>query len=165
MIINFNEINHHFYMQEALKEAEEAGKRGDTPIGSIIVHNDVIISRGSNRTFTQGNDLAHAEINAMNNCNVFLKQNALNCILYTTVEPCMMCLSTIITANIRNVVFALEDKSLEMKHFIDSNTFINKRLQNYQGGVLSDQSAQILRSYNPHMAAIMINGLEAEPLP
>lgn len=77
----------------------------------------------------------------------------------------MMCLSTIITANIRNVVFALEDKSLEMKHFINSNSFINKRLQNYQGGVLTDQSSQILRSYNPHIGAIMINGLEAEPLP
>ena len=43
---NFHEYNHQSFMEEALKEAEEAGKRGDRPIGTVIVHNGTIISRG-----------------------------------------------------------------------------------------------------------------------
>lgn len=158
MIINFHEYEHHFFMQEALKEAEEAGKRGDRPIGAVIVHSGTIISRGSNRINTMDSELEHAEINAMNSCASYLRKNARECILYTTVEPCMMCLSTLIMANIRNVVFAVEDKYLDIAHFIDSNPYIEKRLHNYLGGVLAEESAQILKTYSPFMAEVVLNG-------
>ncbi|MGF6952180.1 tRNA(Arg) A34 adenosine deaminase TadA [Neobacillus sp. B4I6] len=42
MITNFHEYNHQYFMEEALKEAEEAGKRGERPIGTVIVHNGTI---------------------------------------------------------------------------------------------------------------------------
>ena len=158
MITNFHEYNHQSFMEEALKEAEEAGKRGDRPIGAVIVHNGTIISRGSNRINTMDSELAHAEINAMNQCASYLRKHARECILYTTVEPCMMCLSTITLANIRNVVFAVEDKYMDMAHFIDSNTYIKKRFHNYLSGVLSDESTKILKKYSPFMAEVVLNG-------
>jgi tRNA(adenine34) deaminase len=68
LLANFHEYNHQSFMEEALKEAEEAGKRGDRPIGTVIVHNGTIISRGSNRISTMDSELAHAEINALNQC-------------------------------------------------------------------------------------------------
>jgi tRNA(adenine34) deaminase len=158
LITNFHEYDHSFFMQEALKEAEEAGKRGDRPIGAVIVHNRTIISRGSNRINTMDSELAHAEINAMNLCASYLRKYARECILYTTVEPCMMCLSTISLANIRNVVFAVEDKYLDMSHFINSNPYIKKRLHNYLGGVLVEESTQQLKTYSPFMAEVVFHG-------
>ena len=92
-------------------------------------------------------ELAHAEITAMNQCASYLRKHARECILYTTVEPCMMCLSTITLANIRNVVFAVEDKYMDMAHFIESNPYIKKRLHNYLGGVLS---ARIHKNIEEH---------------
>ncbi|MEH7072943.1 nucleoside deaminase [Neobacillus drentensis] len=158
MITNFNELDHSIFMKEALKEAEEAGKRGDRPIGTIIVHNGTIISRGSNRINTMDSELAHAEINAMNQCASYLRKHARECILYTTVEPCMMCLTTIALANIRNVVFSVEDKYMDMAHFIDSNSYLKKRLHHYQGGILSDESANLLKKYSSFMAEVVLNG-------
>lgn len=158
MITNFHEYNHQSFMEEALKEAEEAGKRGDRPIGAVIVHNGTIISRGSNRINTMDSELAHAEVNAMNQCASYLRKHGRECILYTTVEPCMMCLSTITLANIRNVVFAVEDKYMDMAHFIDSNTYIQKRLHNYVSGVLRDESTIILKKFSPFMAEVVLNG-------
>ncbi|WP_042375043.1 nucleoside deaminase [Neobacillus jeddahensis] len=158
MITNFHEFDHHFFMKEALKEAEEAGKRGDRPIGAVIVHNGTILSRGSNRIDTMDSELAHAEINAMNQCASYLRKHARECILYTTVEPCMMCLSTITLANIRNVVFSVKDKYMEMAHFIDSTPYIKKRLHHYQGGVLAEESERLLRTYSPFMAEVVLHG-------
>lgn len=145
-------------MSEALKEAEEAGKRGDRPIGTVIVHNGIIISRGSNRINTMDSELSHAEINAMNQCAPYLRKHARECILYTTVEPCIMCLSTLVLANIRNIVFAVEDKYMKMAYFIDSNPYIKKRVHNYLGGVLAEESTQLLKTYSPFMAEVVLNG-------
>lgn len=158
MIQNFHEMDHHKFMIEALKEAEEAGKRGDRPIGAVIVHNGTIIARGTNRINTMDSELAHAETNAMNQCASYLRKHARECILYTTVEPCMMCLSTLIMANLQNVVFSVEDKYLDMAQFIASNTYIKTRLNNYLGGVLAEESTQILQTYSPFMAEVVLNG-------
>ncbi|MEH6905844.1 tRNA-specific adenosine deaminase [Bacillus sp. AFS006103] len=158
MLANFHEYNHQSFMEEALKESEEAGKRGDRPIGTVIVHNGTIISRGSNRINTMDSELAHAEINALNQCASYLRKHARECVLYTTVEPCMMCLSSITLANIRNVVFAVEDKYMDMAQFIESNPYIKKRLHNYLGGVLKAESTKILKTYSPFMAEVVLNG-------
>jgi tRNA(adenine34) deaminase len=103
-------------------------------------------------------ELAHAEINAMNQCASYLRKHARECILYTTVEPCMMCLSTIVLANIRNVVFSIEDKYMEMAQFIEKNTYIKKRLHHYLSGVKAEESKQILQEYSPFMAEVVLNG-------
>lgn len=158
MITNSHEYDHQTYMQEALKEAEEAGKRGDRPIGAVIVHKGTIIARGSNRINTRDSELEHAEINAMNACASYLRKHARECILYTTVEPCIMCLSTLVLANIRHVVFAVEDKYMDMVHFVDTNPYIKKRLHTYQGGILAEESIHILKTYSPFMAEVVLNG-------
>jgi tRNA(adenine34) deaminase len=158
LLTNFDEFDHEYFMQEALKEADEAGTRGDRPIGAVIVHNGTIIARGSNRINTMDSNLAHAEINAMNACASYLRKHAPDCILYTTVEPCIMCLSTIVLANIRNVVFAVEDKYMDMAHFVDSNQYIKKRLHHYLGGVLNEESIGLLKTHSPFMAEVVLKG-------
>lgn len=160
MISNFNEINHEGFMKEALKEADEAGKRGDIPIGAVIVHHNKIISRGSNMINTMNSDVAHAESSAILKCAPYLKNYGRECIIYTTVEPCIMCLTTIVMANIRNVVFALEDKYMNMKPFIDSNPYIKNRLHNYLGGIMDKESYDIIRKYSPSDAEIILKGVK-----
>lgn len=159
MLTNFRQLNHQHYMQEALKEAKEAGERGDRPIGAVIVHNDgKIIARGSNRSNTLNSNVAHAENSAIHLCASFLMENAEDCVLYTTVEPCIMCLTTIVMANIRNVVFAIEDKYMNMEQFINSNPYIKARLHHYLGGILQEESEEIIRTYSPFMTEVVING-------
>jgi tRNA(adenine34) deaminase len=61
-------------------------------------------------------------------------------------------------ANIRGIVFSIEDKYLDMDHFIDSTPYINNRLHHYLGGVLVDDSTNILKTYSPFMAEVVLKG-------
>lgn len=158
MLRDFDEINHIEFMKEALKEAEEAGKREDRPIGAVIVHDGKIISRGSSRYNSLESKVAHAENTAIFNCAPYLKKYGKECTIYTTVEPCIMCLTTIVMADIRNIVFALEDKYMNMKPFINSNPYIKDRIHNYLGGVLEKESIDILMAYSPEDVEIMTKG-------
>ncbi|SFA69803.1 MULTISPECIES: nucleoside deaminase [unclassified Bacillus (in: firmicutes)] len=158
MIDNLDGVDHFLFMKEALKEAKEAGDRGDRPIGCVIVHNGKIISRGSNRYKTMDSHVEHAEMNAIFNCASYLKKHSRECILYTTVEPCVMCLSTIVVSNIRNVVFAVEDKYMNMTTIIESNPYIKNRLHHYIGGILEEESINLLNTYDPLTAGVVLTG-------
>lgn len=156
----FHLLDHEYFMREALKEADEAGKRGDRPIGAVIVHNGKIISRSSSKFITMDSNVAHAENTAIFNCAPYLKKHGKECVIYTTVEPCIMCLSTIVMAKIKNIVFALQDRYMNMKPFIDSNPYISERIENYVGGVLVDECIGIYMKYAPKDLAIMTRNEE-----
>ena len=77
------------------------------PFGATIVKEDKIISSAHNTVMQTNDPTAHAEINAIRSACQKLKTNDLsNCILYTSTEPCPMCLSAIIWTNIKEVYFA-----------------------------------------------------------
>ena len=145
-------------MKEALKEAEKAGKRGDRAIGAVIVHNGQIISRGSSRWKTRNSDVSHAENTAILRCESYLHENGRECILYTTVEPCIMCLATAVFANIRNIVFAVEDRFMNTKMFIESHPYLKSRVHNYIPGILANESIALLQKYSPEDARIVLTG-------
>jgi tRNA(adenine34) deaminase len=156
IMIDLTKIDHTVFMKEALKEALKAGKRGDRPIGAVIVYNNQVISRGSNKLKTRKSDVAHAENTAIIKCEALLKEYGRECILYTTVEPCVMCVSTAVFANIRNIVFGLEDKYMNTKVFIQSNPYMKSRVHNYISGILADESISILQKYSPEDARILL---------
>jgi len=158
-MIDLTAIDHTVFMREALKEARKAGKRGDIPIGAVIVHNGIIISRGMNGIKTKKSHVAHAENTAIFKCASYLQENGRECILYTTVEPCVMCLSTIVLANIRNVVFGIEDKYMNTKTFIQTNSYLRTRIHNYVSGILANESIDILQKYTPEDARIVLTGI------
>ncbi|WP_052345690.1 nucleoside deaminase [Paucisalibacillus sp. EB02] len=158
MLANFHELDHVHFMSDALNEAEKAGKRGDRAIGAVIVHQNEIIARGSNQIESADSNLIHAEIDAMNKCASYLRKHARECVIYTTVEPCIMCLSTIVMANIRNIVYATEDRYMNMKPFIQSNPYIEKRIHNYLGGILAERSIELLKMYSPETAEVVLHG-------
>lgn len=95
------------YMKEALKEANEGIKAGDGgPFGCVIVKWDRIAGRGHNRVILKRDPTCHGEMEAIRDaCKTLGTYDLAGCVLYTTAEPCPMCLGAILWANIRQVYF------------------------------------------------------------
>jgi len=97
------------YMVEAINLAKKAIKHSDIPIAALIVENGKIISKACNQKEKNADVTAHAEIIAIRRACKKKKSNYLNdCILYVTVEPCMMCTGAISQAHIKEVIYCLD---------------------------------------------------------
>jgi tRNA(adenine34) deaminase len=85
-------FSHEYFMKMALQEAEVAKDLNEVPIGCVIVMNDRVIARGHNLTEQLNDVTAHAEMQAITSAANFLGGKYLiNCTLYVTLEPCVMC--------------------------------------------------------------------------
>lgn len=101
-----------YYMNLALEEARKAQVQDEVPIGCIIVHNNKVIASFYNRKTIDNIATYHAEILAINEaCRVLGTWYLDECILYTTVEPCMMCTGAIIQARIPKVVYGASNEA------------------------------------------------------
>lgn len=97
-------------MKEALKEANKALCKDETPIGAIIVCNDKIIAKAHNLTETLNDPTAHAEMQAITSATNYLGGKYLSqCTLYVTIEPCPMCAAALSWAQIASVIYGAKD--------------------------------------------------------
>ena len=97
-------------MDLALKAAEKAGKSGEVPIGCVIVRDDEVIAAAGNRTLTDRDPTAHAEVLAIRQAAEKLGTERLaDCDLYVTLEPCTMCAGAISFARIRRLYYGAAD--------------------------------------------------------
>lgn len=104
--------NEEYYMELALEEARKAYELDEVPIGCIIVKDNKVIARAYNRKSLDNIATYHAEILAIEEACHRLKTWYLDdCILYTTVEPCMMCTGAIIQARISSVVYGTKNEA------------------------------------------------------
>jgi tRNA(adenine34) deaminase len=102
------ERGHEYYMKSAIDLALIAKSRGDSPVGSVVVQDGVIIAEGIERGKTKKDITFHAEIEAIREANIITGSTDLSdCILYTTHEPCIMCSYVIRQAKIQTVVFGV----------------------------------------------------------
>ena len=98
------------FMDSALKAAENAGKSGEVPIGCVIVLNNEVIAAAGNRTLTERDPTAHAEILAIRlAAEVVGSERLIDCDLYVTLEPCTMCAAAISFARIRRLYYGAAD--------------------------------------------------------
>ena len=98
------------FMDLALKAAENAGKSGEVPIGCVIVLNNRVIATAGNRTLTDRDPTAHAEILAIRQAAELIGSERLtDCDLYVTLEPCTMCAAAISFARIRRLYYGAAD--------------------------------------------------------
>lgn len=105
-------MNHKDYMKIALKEAKKAYKQNEVPIGCIIVKNNQIISKSYNQKTLKNIATYHAEILAINKaCKKINSWYLDDCVMYTTVEPCLMCTGAIIQSRIPKVVYGTKNES------------------------------------------------------
>lgn len=103
-------MNNNEYMKVAIEEANINMKENFVnggPFGAVIIKDGKIISRAHNTVLKSKDATAHAEVNAIRETSKVLNTHDLSgCILYTSAEPCPMCLSAIIWANIKEVYYA-----------------------------------------------------------
>ena len=98
------------FMLEAFREAEAAERLGEVPIGAVIVYEGQIIGRGHNLRETSNDPTTHAEMVAIREAAARLDSwRLLDCPLYVTLEPCVMCMGAIILARIPRLVYSCRD--------------------------------------------------------
>jgi tRNA(adenine34) deaminase len=98
------------FMDLALKAAEKAGNSGEVPIGCVIVRDGKVVAAASNRTLTDRDPTAHAEILAIRDAARKLGSERLTgCDLYVTLEPCTKCAGAISFARIRRLYYGAAD--------------------------------------------------------
>ncbi len=98
------------FLLKAFEEAEKALEKGEVPIGAVVVLGDEVIGRGHNLKETTKDPTAHAEIIAMREASRHLGNWRLNeTILYSTLEPCPMCLGAMLQARVSRLVFSSHD--------------------------------------------------------
>jgi tRNA(adenine34) deaminase len=97
-------------MDLALEQAENAEKAGEVPIGCVVVRDNAVIARAGNRTLTDRDPTAHAEILALREAARQLgSERLIDCDLYVTLEPCTMCAAAISFARIRRLYYGATD--------------------------------------------------------
>jgi len=98
------------FMDLALKAAETAGKSGEVPIGCVIVRDGAVVATAGNRTLTDRDPTAHAEILALREAAAKLgSERLVDCDLYVTLEPCTMCAGAVSFARIRRLYYGATD--------------------------------------------------------
>ncbi len=100
-----------FYMAIALEQAEKAGKMNEVPVGAVIVDNSGrIIGRGHNQPVCLSDPTGHAEILALRMAAAATGNYRIpGATIYTTIEPCIMCMGAIIHARIAKIVYGAND--------------------------------------------------------
>ncbi len=98
------------FMDLALKTAEQAGKAGEVPIGCVIVRHGEVIATAGNRTLTDHDPTAHAELLAIRQAAELIgSERLIDCDLYVTLEPCTMCAGAISLARLRRLYYGAAD--------------------------------------------------------
>jgi len=138
------------YMKMALEEAEEAGQRGEIPVGAILLKGDRVIAKDHNRCIELSDPTAHAEILVLRKGGEVLRNYRLTeAVLYVTVEPCPMCVSAMVHGRISRLVFgSLEPKygAVESKLRLLNNNGLNHRVK-VDRGILEKECAEVLRTF------------------
>mmetsp|Transcript_13543 Transcript_13543/g.15171 ORF Transcript_13543/g.15171 Transcript_13543/m.15171 type:complete len:248 (+) Transcript_13543:62-805(+) len=150
---------HNYFMGLAIEEANEAGRRGEVPIGAVIVkqqeedrNNYHIVSRGFNMVETRHDASAHAEMLALRRAAKQIQNwRLLNMTLYCTLEPCPICLSAIQAFRIQTLVYGarqLRYGAVEshMK-MLDDYKHPSHTIEEVVPGVMKEECAEILKSF------------------
>jgi len=159
MEFNFNALDHTFYMREALNEATQALMAGERPIGAVIVHKGEIFGRGRAQHKNSRNRLAHAELNALLSvANRLYEFDRGDAVIYTTVEPCEMCLGAIVMSDaVNHIVYALPDRWINTAPML-AMPYVQRHIYNYIGGVLEQESAALWEQYSPRELRLIREG-------
>lgn len=141
------------YIEEALKEANKGiKKQHGGPFGAVIIKDNKIIGKGHNQVLKKHDPTSHAEINAIKDASKKLKTHDLSgCVIYTTSQPCPMCLSAIIWSNIKEIYYATDKKEVASIGFRDD--FIYEYIKQPNNTIKITQientgCKQLLQNYN-----------------
>jgi tRNA(adenine34) deaminase len=137
-------------MREALLAADDARERGEVPVGTCIVVGETVLAVAGNRTRTDRDPTAHAEIVALRKAATTAGNYRLaDAVVYSTIEPCAMCAGALIQARVKRLVFgALDDRAgaVESRFRVCDTDFLNHRIE-VTGGVLEQECREIMQAF------------------
>lgn len=145
-----NAQSHEYWMGKALKLAQKAAERGEVPVGAILVKDGQVLAQAGNRRETWKTALGHCELIAIQRASAKLEAwRLLDCTLYVTLEPCVMCAGALVQARVGRVVFgAFDPKGGAMKSLfqIGNDPRLNHQIE-IVGGVLEHECSEALKSF------------------
>ena len=143
------EVDEH-WMRQALAAAQEAGSCGEVPVGTCIVSGDELVAISGNRTRTDCDPTAHAEIVALREAARKLGNYRLTDVdVYSTIEPCAMCAGALIQARIRRLVYGADDEragAVRSRFRICDTDFLNHRIE-VREGVLEAECRALMQEF------------------
>jgi tRNA(adenine34) deaminase len=138
------------YMAEACRIAEAAGRRGDVPVGAVVVRDGRIVGRGGNRRERDHDPTAHAEIVALREaCRAAGRWRVDGATLYVTLEPCPMCAGALVNARVGRLVYGAADPkagAVRTLYEICDDPRLNHRVQ-IRAGVEDRRCADLLTAF------------------
>lgn len=138
------------WMRRALELAERAELEGEVPVGAVVVRDGELLGEGWNRPISSHDPTAHAEIQALRQASILVKNYRLpGTTLYVTLEPCVMCAGAMIHARVERLVYAASDPRTGAAGSV-FDTLLSDRHNHRvkcEGGVLAEESAELLREF------------------
>jgi len=137
-------------MKKALTQAESAEKRGEVPVGAVVVRDGRVIGRGGNAPISDSDPSAHAEIKALRRAGKRTGEYRLNgAELYVTLEPCLMCYGAMVQARIAKLFYGADDPK---NGIFSTGAFENvKQLFNHriavEAGLLAGPASKLLTGF------------------
>ena len=138
------------FMELAYKQALQAFKEDEVPVGCVIVMGDEVIAKAHNKKVKKNCAIFHAEIECINKaCKKLNNWNLKGCDIYITLEPCMMCTGAIINSRIDNVYFGCKDpnggalvSNIKIKKIKNINHY-----PNIKHGLMEEECSSLLKEF------------------
>ncbi|HEX7296829.1 MAG TPA: tRNA adenosine(34) deaminase TadA [Pyrinomonadaceae bacterium] len=139
-----------YWMRQALEAAGEARERGEVPVGTCIVRADELLAVCGNRTRTDCDPTAHAELVALREASKRLGNYRLTGIdVYSTIEPCAMCAGALIQARVKRLIYGARDEragAVDSRFRICDTDFLNHRIEVVEG-VLEAECRALMQEF------------------
>lgn len=134
-----------YFMRLALQEARKAADLGEVPIGAVIASGDQLLARCHNSTEMLMDVTAHAEILAITAASQYLSSKYLmDCTLYVSLEPCIMCAGALRWSQIGRVVFAAPDDKAGFMRY--GKEILHPKTQ-LEMGIMMEESSLLLKKF------------------
>jgi tRNA(adenine34) deaminase len=138
------------WMRQALLAAHEARTRGEVPVGACIVIGGELLAAAGNRTRTDQDPTAHAEVVALREAaGKVSNYRIVNAVVYSTIEPCVMCAGALIQARVRRLVYGARDEragAVESRFRVCDTEFLNHRIE-ITAGVLEEECKEVMQDF------------------
>lgn len=143
-------LDHNYFMEQALREAQLAFEASEVPIGAVVVIKNKIIGRGHNRTEALKDATAHAEMIAITSASENHGDWRLDdSILYSTIEPCAMCAGAAVLSRVKTIVYGAPDPrfgACDSLFNIPTDARLNHRIE-IISGVMVKESADLMQLF------------------
>jgi tRNA(adenine34) deaminase len=138
------------WMRRALMAAQEARELGEVPVGVCIVSGDELLAVAGNRTRLDQDPTAHAEVIALREAARRVSNYRITgAVVYSTIEPCVMCAGALIQARVRRLVYGARDEragAVESRFRVCDTDFLNHRIE-ITAGVLEEECKEVMQDF------------------